>query len=309
MIIIQRANGNPYSFISGNAGKLLGKTLPSFKTQEENDICICDFIKCEYEEKVFCDALNPDDYWKNDQNEFLFKRLIPTDSISLELHKDGVKIDDLNDDTYGTFFDGFSDGTEEQQLYVGYLIDWQKVYIPFDVGKYTIVAKINVIGNFTTFESRVFNLNIYSDIAAADTVRIESYQNGNILGNDFDFTGLNWYQSLRIGGEFGNPKPVFETTEYVTSQYIRKQNKATMSREWTLNTKLLSWEVVEKLVYNKLLGNEILITDYKVKAESLWRRVKVFMKDIDKPEIVNNPNRRYNINFVDEKQIFTKRNF
>ena len=82
-----------------------------------------------------------------------------------------------------------------------------------------------------------------------------------------------------------------------------------MSREWTLNTKLISWEVVEKLVYNKLLGNEILITDYKIKAESLWRRVKVFMQEIDKPEIVNNPNRRYNIKFVDVKQIFTKRNF
>ena len=309
MIIIQRANSNPYSFISGNAGKLLGKTLPSFKKIEENDICICDFIKCEYVEKVFCDALNPNDYWKNDQNEFLFKRLINTDSVFLELQKDGVKVADLNDNTYGTFFDGFSDGTEEQQLYIGYLIDWKLVYSFFDVGKYTIVANLNIIGNVSKSVSREFNLNIYNDIAAADTVRIESYQNGNILGNDFDFTGLNWYQSLRIGGEFGNPSPVFETTEYVTSQHIRKQNKATMSREWTLNTKLLNWEVVEKLVYNKLLGNEILITDYKVKAESLWRRVRVFMKDIDKPQIVNNPNRRYNVSFVDEKQIFTKRNF
>ena len=51
--------------------------------------------------------------------------------------------------------------------------------------------------------------------------------------------------------EFGNPVPIFETSEYVTSQHIRRQNKATMSREWTLNTKLISWEVVEKLVYNK----------------------------------------------------------
>jgi len=309
MIIIQRANSNPYSFISGNSGKVLGKSLPSFKTQEENDICICDFIKCEYVEKVFCDSLNPNDYWKNDQNEFLFRRLINTDSVFLELHKEGVKVDDLDNDNYGTFFDGFPNGTDEQKLYIGYLIDWQKVYNVFGVGKYKIVANLTIIGNLTTTEPRDFNLNIYSDIAAADTVRIESYQNGNILGNDFDFTGLNWYQSLRIGGEFGDPKPVFETTEYVTSQHIRRQNKATMGREWSLNTKLINWEVAEKLVYNKLLGNEILITDYKVKAEALWRRVKVFMKDIEKPQIVNNPNRRYNINFVDEKQIFTKRNF
>lgn len=309
MIIIEQTNSNPYNYGSGNAGKILGPSLPEIPDPQTNDICICDFIKCEYSEKIFCAPLNPNDYWKNDQNEFLYKRFVSSDTIDIELQKDEVKIADLNDDTYGTYFDGFASGTSEQQLYKGYLVDWLKVFNDYGAGSYKVVANLSIIGNATVSTSREFILNVYSDIAADGTVRIESYQNGNILGNQFDFTGLNWYQSLRLGGEFGNPAPIFETSEYVTSQYIRRQNKASMSREWTLNTKLISWEVVEKLVYNKLLGNEILITDYKIKAESLWRRVKVFMQEIDKPEIVNNPNRRYNIKFVDVKQIFTKRNF
>ena len=309
MIIIEQTNSNPYVFGSGNTVKVLGPSLPETPDPQTNDICICDYLSCEYVEKTFVSPLSPDDFWKNDQNEFLFKRFISTDSVLMELHQNGDKVDDLNNDDYGTFFDGFVNGYPEQQLYVGYLVDWLSVYNAFGVGEYTIVTTLDIIGNITTSTSRKFNVVLYSDIAADGTVRIESTQDGNILGNDFDFTGLNWYQSIRIPGQFGNPTPTFETTEYVTSQHVRKQNKASMSREWNLNTKLISWEVVEKLIYNKLLGNSIKITDYTIKAESLWRRQKEFLQEIEKPEIKNNPNRRYNIKFVDVKQIYTKRNF
>lgn len=309
MIIIQQPNTVPYTYDSGNAGKIIGPSLPETPDPQNNDVCICDFIQCEYVENIFVSPSSPNDYWKNDKNEFLFKRFVAADTVTMELRLEGVKVADLNDNTYGTFFNGFGAGTSEQQLYVGYLVDWLSVYNAFGIGSYKVVANLNIIGVSTVFESREFNMVIYSDVAADGTVRIESYQNGNIFGNEFDFTGLDWYQSLRVPGSFGNPSPIFETTEYITSQHKRRQNKAKMSREWTLNTKLISWEVVDKLVYNKLLGNEIKITDYQIKAESLWRRVDVFMQEIEKPEIKNNPKRRYNIKFVDVKDIYTKRNF
>ncbi len=309
MIIIEQTNSNPYIFNSGNAGKVLGPSLPETPDPQTNDTCICDFIQCEYVEQIFASPAFPNDDWKNDKNEFLFKRFVATDTVLMELHKDGDKVDDLNNDDYGTFFDGFSSGSNEQQLYVGYLLDWLSVFNAFGAGSYTVVTTLDIIGNVTTSTSRTFRLVLYSDLEANGTVRIESTQNGNIRGNDFDFTGLDWYQSLRIPGEFGNPTPIFETTEYVTSQHKRRQNKAKMSVEWSLNTRLISWEVVQKLIYNKLLGNQILITDYQIKAESLWRRVDVFMQEVDKPEIKNNPKRRYNIKFVDVEDIYEKRNF
>lgn len=309
MIIIQLPNPTPYFYQSGNAGKLLGPSLPIIPDPQNNDICICDFITCEYAENVFASPPNPGEFWKNDLNEFLFKRFIVADTVAIELYKEGVKVEDLNTNAFGTFFNGFPLGTAEQQLYVGYLLDWLLVFNAHGAGSYTIQAQLNIIGNASTFESRKFHLELYSDILANGSVRIESTQNGNIFGSQFDFTDLNWYQSLRIPGLFGNPSPIFETSEYITSTHKRKQNKAKMSREWTLNTKLISWEVVEILIYNKLLGNSILVTDYQILAESIWRRVNVFMEEIEKPEVKGNPKRKYNIKFVDVDDIYTKRNF
>ena len=39
-----------------------------------------------------------------------------------------------------------------------------------------------------------------------------------------------------------------------------------MTRVWELNTGFINWEVADKLVYNKLLANEIYITDYTIKS-------------------------------------------
>ena len=309
MIVIEQSNLVPYTYGSGNAGKLQGAALPEIPTSSTNDICICDFVRCEYSERVFASPSNPNDYWKNDQNEFLFKRFVAVDTIALELHKAGVKVADLNDGTYGTFYNGFASGSSEQQLYVGYLLDWLTVYNAFGGGSYTVVANLDIIGNTSVETSRKFLLSLYNDVSANNTVRIETTQNGNIFGSQFDFTGLNWYQSLRLPANFGNPSPIFETSEYKTSKHLRRQNKAIMGREWELKTGLIPWEVADKLVYNKMLGNSILITDYTIKAESIWRRVKVFMQEIEKPEITKTPVKVYNIKFTDVEDKYTKRNF
>ena len=163
MIIIEQTNTVPYVYNSGNAGKVLGPSLPEAPDPQTNDTCICDFIKCEYVEKIFVSPDFPDDYWKNDKNEFLFKRFVSADTVLIELQLDGVKVADLNDNTYGTFFNGFSSGSDEQQLYVGYLVDWLSVYNSFGVGRYKVVANLNIIGVSTVFESRDFNMFIYSD--------------------------------------------------------------------------------------------------------------------------------------------------
>ena len=54
----------------------------------------------------------------------------------------------------------------------------------------TVVANLNILGNATTFLSRQFHLLVYSDVNAHETVRIESTQNGNIIGGQFDFKVL-----------------------------------------------------------------------------------------------------------------------
>lgn len=307
MIITQLPNTSAYFIGSANACKILGPSLPEIPILELNDSCICDFIECKYIEKIFVSPGN--EYWKNDMSEFLFKRFVTADTVDIELYLGETKVADLNTNTYGTFFNGFASGSTEQQIYVGYLIDWELVYGAFGAGVYQVKAQLNIIGVSTEFESRQFNVCIYSDLAADGTVRIESSQNGNIIGNQFDFSGLDWYQSVRIPGRFGNPTPIYENDRYVTETRKVRQIKDKMSREWTLNTKKIDYEVANKLIYNKLLANEILITDYSLKAESIWRRIGVFPSEVSKSELTNTPNKTYSITFVDNKDYFIKRNF
>jgi len=307
MIITQLPNTIPYIYGSANAHKVLGPSLPEIVETPENDICICDYLQCEYLEKVFASPGN--EWWKNDMNEFLFKRFVAADTVAIELYKDDFKVADLNTNTYGTFFNGFPSGTSEQQLYVGYLLEWELVYNVFGAGYYQVKAQLNIIGNASTYESRKFNLCVYSDLAANYTVRIESTQNGNIIGSDFDFTDLNWYQSVRIGGSFGNPTPIIEKDEYVTETRKVQQIQTKMRREWNLSTRKINWEVASQLIYNKILANEILITDYNIKAESIWRRVGVFPKEVEKLPLGGVPEKIYNFTMIDNKDIFIKRNF
>lgn len=309
MITIQLPITKAFSYGSGNAAKILGAALPKIVTPEINDICVCDFVQCEYEEKVFASQTPNNEWHKNDKNEFLFRRFVASDTVAIELYKDNIKIEDLNNNSFGTFFNGFSSGTSDQQKYVGFLIEWEKVQATHGNGMFQIKAQLSIIGNASTFESRIFNLLQYEDRAANKTVRIESTQNGNILGSDFDFTGLNWYSSLRIPATFGNPSPVLETDNYINSNHEARQITAKNSREWTLTTGLINYEVASKILYNKLLANKVLITDYLVKAESIFRRVDVIVTEVDKPEIKGIPDRAYTMKFTDRKDIFRKRNF
>lgn len=307
MIVEAFENTRDFTKTNGMAVKLVTGTLPDIKRPEINDTCICDYISCEYIEMVFA-SNDPEDY-KKDFSDFLFKRFVATDTIQLELHNLAEKKADLDNNTYGTLFDGFSEGSEEQQLYYGFLLNWTEVLNAFGGGTYFIKAKLDILGEEYEIDSRYFNLQGYSDLAADNTVKIESTQNGNILGNEFDFTGLEWKQYLRVLGRFGNPTPQYETDRYVDENQNFRQIKDKMSRQWTLETGLIGYAAAEKLIYNKLLANEILITDYSIFAESIWRKINVRLEDVDKTEIFNYPRKRYTFTFVDNEQVFQKRNF
>jgi len=308
MIIETLPNTTPYTYTDGMACKVLGPSLPIVEVTPVPDFCICDFIQCKFAEKVFADPSSTD-FWKNDKSEFLFKRIVPADTVAIELYLDGIKVADLNTSAEGTFFNGFPLGSSEQQLYVGYLIDWKLVQALYGFGEYQVKAQLNILGNPSTFESRYFNLCLYNDIIAHETVRIESTQNGNIIGNQFDFTDLNWYGSVRIPAVFGKPIPIYETDRYVTETRKKAQIQDKMSREWALTTKKISWEVANVLIYNKMLANEILMTDYNIYAESTWRRISVLPKELEKRDTSGHPDKLYNITFVDSNDYFIKRNF
>lgn len=250
-----------------------------------SDICYCG---CDYVELAFVKSTG--EYWKNDKKSVLVSKIDSSDTIDITLLKDGVQVAVLNDSTYGDFYDY---GTLIAPLYKGIIVDWYKVKAALGYGSYQI--KVSHTNYGKTVDSLTHKINVveWNTDRAKNTVRIETYQNGDLL-NGFNYSGINWYQSIRIEGKFGNKKPEIITDRYQTSQREIKTIQDKVTNTYVLNTQLLPSEIFNALNYNYLLADIILITDYNVNQE-LYRRKSVIFENF---ETVNNHNRSIKSNFT-----------
>ncbi len=306
-IIIELPNATPYSIISGMAVKSLGEALKLPATPVESEFCYCHY-ECEYVEKVF-GHLTDNDYWKNDKNTFTYRKLLNTDSITITLLKDGVVIETITDDSFGDFIDGYPTGNSEQQLYVVFTIFWQKVLQAHGGGVYRISTELNIVGTTTTEESQKFMLYGYSDINANKTVRIETVQNGNIIGSEFDFTGLNLYNSFRISGLFTETSPELEQDFYLNNSYEKKQIQDSAIPQYLLRTGRVPRSISLLMQRDSILANDIEITDYNILNVDRFRRVKVYPDSISKADLGRrNTKDAFEIAFKDKFEIIKKRN-
>ena len=303
MIITELSNTTPYIINSAMAVKSLGNSsLPTPKTTETREVDCCKF-ECGYVATVF--AKVGGEYWENDMRSFLYRKLTASDTITIKLFKNGTELATISDNTYGTFHSSFT----LQPLYVGFILDFEKVANVSGFGRYQIKTDVNIAGVTDTLSSEVFKLIPYSDLQANGTVRIESYQNGNILRSQFDHTGLNWYQSYRIRGRLTREE-AFETDNYVTNEYQKSQIQDKIINNWTLETGLIPANISNELVYNNLLANKFLITDYNILNHEIYRRVELYPSEINESvNLVRNSNKKYLINFVDRNDDIIKRNF
>jgi len=306
MITIRLTDSNPQTVLSAMATKIQRKSLPDTGGIETNDICYCDY-GCEYSANVFA-KIDGQDY-QNDKSQFLFRRFIPADTVEIELYKDEVKIDDLNDTDLGTFYNGFIDGNDDQQLYVGYLLEWEKVFALYGGGNYRVKAQLNIIGEDSTYESELFILQGYSDEAADGTVRVEAVQNGNIMSSQFDFTDLNWYQQVRVRGRFYEDAEEFEKIVYKTQNYRQEQIQDKIIENWTLQADMIPRSVSEFLTKNAVLSNTFVVNDYNILSEKILRGVEVYPESIEKGRLIDNRNANYVIKFTSRNDNIIKRNF
>lgn len=270
-------------------------------------LCLCDFV-CKYTEKAFASP-SDDDLYKKDFSDFLFRKISPSDTIELELLRYGSKVDDLNDDDLGVYYPSFS----AQPLYVGYVIDWTKVFNLYSGGTYVIRAKMNILGVEQVIDSRQFHLSIFDEGEALRTVKIRSIQNGNIESSEFDYTNLiegGWVSYRRIRGLFGNVRPTLERDQYLDAARNITQIQDQITNEYTLTLERLSEKEIFNFFNQNLLANEIFITDYN--------KIEISKDYIDFPVVPENPddfnyspNGRgdISITFRDRRQNVLKRNF
>ncbi len=289
---------------TGMAVKRSGAVVVPFIAQiPQNNFCYCK-LECEYKELVFTDG--GVDSWKNDKSSFIFQKLVPADTIAFELWKAGQKVADIVNSDYGQYYDFAAFAS--QPNYKAVILDWTLIWGAFGFGEYQFKAVQNITGAVSTFESRLFRLLPYADDLADGTVKIESYQNGNIIGSPFDFTGLNWYSSYRIAGKFSAKTPVLEVDNYVTSDYQKTQIQDKIRTEYTLQTKLLPSVVGNPLIYDQTLANTILITDYNVLNYQIYRQLPVRTVGVDATEYGQSRGMSFAVKFEEVTDV-RKRNF
>lgn len=304
MITIQLPDTSPHSQ-EGMTVKLKGESLPEIPETIETETCPFVFGGL-FEFTVFVDSDGTD--WKNDKSEFMFRHLISTDIIDMELWKNGVKVDDLNNNDYGVYFPSFS-GTQSQQLQKGYLINWKLVFDAFGYGKYTIKANLNIIGNSSIWESDIYNVVNFSEERANRTVSIVSIQNGNIMSSIFDYTDLEWHQQIRLNGTFYEDSETFEKNAYRTQDYIQKQIQDEIIENWVLELDFVPRNVSEFFIKDRLLSNEIKISDYTILNEKVHKLKGVYPESIEKTRIINNRNSKYLVKFTSINKNIIKSNY
>lgn len=270
-LFYQISNDTPFTEQEGLAVKFTAPPITAPKPASVTEFCYCN-LECEYEEFAFYseDGLAE----KNDSSQFLFAKKKASDSIICELYKDDSLIAEINDDTYGKIYSGFT----TKPLYKGYSVDWKKVADQHGNGRYNLLFKLDVLGNEFEIKTHYYKVLAFNQFLADKTVKIETFQNGNIIGSEFDFTDLlpdGWYNSVRINGRFGQRKPVFEKDVVADGRYIDYQIQSKIYSEWILEARNINSYIADRLFYRDITANRILITDYNLIAHDKYVQIDV----------------------------------
>lgn len=272
------------------------------------NFCACDFW-CEWEEQVFADPAGVG-VWAGDKTSFLARKLTSGDTLSIKLFREGAEVATISNSTYGTYYSSFL----AQPLYVGWVADWTLIYNAFSGGQYYVTISGTLAGNAYSFTSRKFRVSAWNEELADGTVKVESYQSGDILSSEFDFSGLisgGWYSAIRLDARFGKRTPTLEVDEFLNTSYQSVQNRTQVRHEYTLQTRYLPVSILNSLSDVDLIGNELFLTDYSLMSEDKYKRLPVVAQAYDETEINDwtTGRGRYTVTFTDRKQNNIKRNF
>ena len=271
-----------------------------------DDFNICDY-ECAYTEKVLVDLVDAS-FYKNDKTSLRFTLSTPSDTLTLKLFKDCVEVATLNDATYGTVFDTAYFG---DSLRKGFIINWRLVADALGYGMYHIESDRSILNQASTLKTHNYEVMPFTDFNANGTVKIQTYSSGYIEGgNDYDGTGFYWVQQIRVIGKLGNPQATFETDNYLDTTRQIKQIQDEITTVYDLEVVGVPKEIGKPLIYDKLLANRILITDYNLFNYEKYENLEVYPTEISESTFFNKYTKgMFKIKFTDKKQNIIKRNF
>jgi hypothetical protein len=239
------------------------------------DFCYCDY-DCDYRQLV----LYGNNDYETDRSDFLID--IPDLTGSFEIYLKniitGVEVQ-LLDNTYGTYFALGSFSTQPKKG--GYLINWGLVASVLGAGRYKVRIIQNYFGQSPETISHEYNLKPYSATLANGTVKFEAVQNGCIIGG-VDYTGMNWVSSVRFPAYFYEIDPRTEIESYQSLSRKVTQIQETTVIRYQLDTKLIPNQVLNKIKNDKLMADDIFITDYNLLSFEDLRSINVVRTEFNK---------------------------
>jgi len=272
---------------------------------DTGDFCACDF-RCDFVEPVFANSVG--DGISNDFSDFLFRKIAASDTITIKLFRYGLLVATITDDTLGRFFDGFT----AQPLYVGWLADWTLIFSAFSGGEYQVKTTSVILGQTQEFVSRKFRLAFFDPELADRTVKIESFQNGDIVSSEFDFTDLlpdGWPSSIRLRGVFGEMAPTLEKDIFLDSSYRETQNRDQTILEYSLRCEIVPETIFTQIATKDVLGNQILISAFNAFNDVIYAKFPVSADSFEEQVYREDGFLNFNIKFKDRQQNVIKRNF
>jgi len=161
----------------------------------------------------------------------------------------------------------------------------------------------------------------YTCDAAHGTVRIETYNSGYIEGG-FDYRNLSyggvpgtheygkpkgWGQQIRWYGRLTNTNIPVQIDNLSDNYRNLLQVQTMLSNEWNLRLDFIQSDISDQMIYDNLLADYILLSDYNANNVKDYKNLKVSLLNVENPESFLNKSQNFNIKFVDYKQNLLKR--
>lgn len=219
---------------------------------------------CCFKLPVFAEQTTKTEDWKNDFKLLpVQKRQTDNDTFVFKLVKCGEEIE-LNDDTLGTFVD--FDTLENYPDYTYFILDWFKVLNNpnLGVGTYQFKVEQTISGSSIEITSCVYDLMIYEDYRADDTVRIEAMMNGFLEQFDIDYSGLKLRDCVRFRGKFGEQQTEYEKVTFKYKDRKKNTTKIVDEREFTLVSEDIEVCLTDHLQDWIFKADELYISDFNI---------------------------------------------
>ncbi len=270
-------------------------------------------LVCCFEMPALAETIETSEY-KNDKHSVIwfFNQLFTSASMFLQKSDgtDYVTVDELDSNTYGTFYEfGFFQNKYNEKA-IGYQLKWRNVLLTWGEGDYQIkVSSTPAIGSEFVDYSFQFCLKEYTDERANYTTRFEWNRNGQ-FGDLIDDERNNDYGTLDFGNQLRMPKSFFGRPTQDQEKTFTKY--ASGAEIWTGDVRIEKYiwigDLYPAFMHNYIMrnitaGDNIKVTDYNLQNPNTYLNKKVVYESNYAPNWDNTVDKaRIEITFKQEFQ-------